>query len=135
MKEQKGLSGELRFQQGQDIIEFALALPLLLLLICGIMDFGIVIFSYNSIANAAREGARYAVTRPLANDPAIEAATRQFTIGLNSSDLSVDIDHLASNAVKVDVTYDLSLVTGFVIDAVGGEPNLRIHSATTMKME
>ena len=46
-------------QSGQNLLEFALTLPLLLLLIMGIFDLGRGIYYYSAIHNAAREGARY----------------------------------------------------------------------------
>lgn len=50
-----------RKSRGQSLVEFALVLPLFLLLVFGIMDLGLAVFSYNSITNAAREGARLAI--------------------------------------------------------------------------
>ena len=47
--------------RGQSLVEFALVLPLFLVLVMAIMDLGLAVFSYNSITNAAREGARLAV--------------------------------------------------------------------------
>ena len=41
-------------------MEFALTLPLLLVVIAGIVDFGFVFQRYEVITNAAREGARLA---------------------------------------------------------------------------
>lgn len=46
-------------ERGQALTEMALTLPILLLVILGIMDFGRMVFLYSQIANAAREGARY----------------------------------------------------------------------------
>ena len=46
---------------GAILIEFALTLPLLLLILFGIIDFGFVFRDYHVITNAAREGARVAV--------------------------------------------------------------------------
>jgi Flp pilus assembly protein TadG len=43
----------------QSLVEFALILPLFLLLVLGIFDLGRVIYHYSTIHNAAREGARY----------------------------------------------------------------------------
>jgi Flp pilus assembly protein TadG len=43
------------------LIEFALTLPLLLLIIVGIVDFGFLFQKYQVLTNAAREGARMAV--------------------------------------------------------------------------
>jgi Flp pilus assembly protein TadG len=42
-------------------VEFALILPLLLLLLLGIMDFGFLFQRYEVVTNAAREGARVAI--------------------------------------------------------------------------
>jgi uncharacterized protein (UPF0333 family) len=50
-----------RRSRGQSLVEFALVLPLFLLLVMAIMDLGLAVFSYNSITNAAREGARLAI--------------------------------------------------------------------------
>ena len=46
---------------GQAIVELALTLPLLLLIIMGIFDFGLLFQRYEVVTNAAREGARLAV--------------------------------------------------------------------------
>jgi hypothetical protein len=43
---------------GQTMIEFALVLPLLVLLITGVFDLGNAVFANNTLENAAREGAR-----------------------------------------------------------------------------
>ena len=57
----------LRMQKGQAITEFALILPFLLLLIGGIVDFGLAFFIGQMTENAAREGARVGATiRPAA---------------------------------------------------------------------
>jgi Flp pilus assembly protein TadG len=46
---------------GQALVEFALVFPILMLLVFGIIDAGRLIFTYNTIANAARSGARVAI--------------------------------------------------------------------------
>lgn len=46
---------------GQSLVEFALVLPIFLVLVMGIADLGLAVFAYNSITNAAREGARLAI--------------------------------------------------------------------------
>jgi Flp pilus assembly protein TadG len=43
-----------------EVIEFALTLPLLLLVVLGIIEFGFVFQQYEVVTNAAREGARVA---------------------------------------------------------------------------
>ena len=46
---------------GQSLVEFALVLPLFLLILIGMIDVGRAIWANNSVANAAREAARYAI--------------------------------------------------------------------------
>ena len=48
-------------EQGQAIIEMALTLPLLLLIVLGVFDFGLLFQRFEVVTNAAREGARMAV--------------------------------------------------------------------------
>ncbi len=48
-----------RGARGQGLVEFALTLPLMLLLIAGLIEFGRMLSIYNSVSNAAREAARY----------------------------------------------------------------------------
>ena len=50
-----------RGERGQAIIEMALTLPLLLLIVLGIFDFGLMFQKYEVVTNAAREGARVGV--------------------------------------------------------------------------
>ena len=47
-------------QQGASAVEFAIVLPLLLLFVFGIIEFGILLYNKAVITNASREGARAA---------------------------------------------------------------------------
>ena len=51
---------KLRIANGQGMVEFALVLPILLLVMLGIIEFGRLLFTYSMISAASREGARYA---------------------------------------------------------------------------
>ena len=53
-----------RSQQGTAMVEFAIVAPVLLLFVFGIIDYGRYFFLYNSLTNAAREGARLAAVTP-----------------------------------------------------------------------
>jgi Flp pilus assembly protein TadG len=50
-----------RSESGAELIEFSLTLPLLLLLVLGIIEFGFIFREYEVVTNAAREGARIAI--------------------------------------------------------------------------
>jgi Flp pilus assembly protein TadG len=52
--------GERRDGRGQALVEFALVFPLIVLLLFGVFDLGRAVYAYNTIANAARQGARVA---------------------------------------------------------------------------
>ncbi len=49
----------LRRDRGQSLVEFSLLLPVLLILVLGVIDFGMGLRSYISLTNATREGARF----------------------------------------------------------------------------
>lgn len=53
----------LRDRSGQSLIEFALGASLFLLMLFGIIEFGIGIWRYNMLADLAQEGARWASVR------------------------------------------------------------------------
>ncbi len=50
--------------RGQALVEFAVILPVLMLILLGSIDFGRIMFSYIQINNAAREGVAYAMGQP-----------------------------------------------------------------------
>ena len=62
--------------RGQSLVEFALVLPLFLLLVFGIMDLGLAVLSYNSITNAAREGVRLAIVNQDATNVTSKATSQ-----------------------------------------------------------
>ena len=47
--------------QGSELIEYALVLPMLLLVVLGMVEFGFIFQRFEVLSNAAREGARMAV--------------------------------------------------------------------------
>jgi Flp pilus assembly protein TadG len=66
-----------RSEKGAELIEFALAVPLLLFIIMGLVDFGFMFQRYEVVTNAAREGARIAVLPGYANGD-VEARVRSY---------------------------------------------------------
>jgi Flp pilus assembly protein TadG len=56
-----------QYQHGQGLVEFALILPLFVLIVIGVFDLGRAFFASITITNAAREGARYGTLH--ATDP------------------------------------------------------------------
>lgn len=79
---------------GQALVEFAFVLPVLLLLMVAIVDFGIIFYTQMTVTNAAWEGARAGATivDPTQGDQEITGAVQAAAYGLNSSLLTIDID-------------------------------------------
>jgi Flp pilus assembly protein TadG len=53
----------LRSESGSALIEAALSITVLLILLFGVIEISLALYSYHFISNAAREGTRYAVVR------------------------------------------------------------------------
>ena len=120
-----------RKMRGQGMVEFALMLPIVLLMIYGLMEMARLMQAYLTIQHAAREGARYAITGQsttgvVADRPSsIVSKTRDAATGLqiaSSSDtpnvepgnnpfyLDVSLDPVngggATSVITVTVTYN-----------------------------
>jgi Flp pilus assembly protein TadG len=54
-----------RGQRGQSLVEFAFVLPIIVLVIVAFIEVGRAVFAWNTIANAARQGARVAAVNQL----------------------------------------------------------------------
>ena len=102
-------------RRGAALVESALATTVFLMLTFGIIDFGRMIYSYNSVSHLAREATRYASVRGNSSGhPAsasdVTQAVRNRAVGLNLSLLSVTTTWQPSNApgdtVRVTVSYD-----------------------------
>jgi Flp pilus assembly protein TadG len=83
-----------RRRRGQGLVEFALILPVLLLIIVGTMEFGRFLFVYVSIANAAREGARFGMANPTGSvDMTIEEAARTHVSLVDPSEVDITVGY------------------------------------------
>lgn len=69
-------------RDGQALIEFALVLPLILLLLMGVVDFGRGIFAFNEVSNAAREGGRTGIVNQTLTDIRNRAAAQAIGLGV-----------------------------------------------------
>ena len=76
--------------RGQALVEFAIILPVFFLVVAGMFDFGLGIYSDLTLVNAAREGARLGVIDP-GNTSAIENRVREMAGNLDASKLNVTV--------------------------------------------
>ena len=125
---------ELRSEQGQSITEFALALPILALLLFAVIQFGIAFNNYITLTYATRAGARKAaVARQLSNPVnACQSAIRTSASDLNQSDLTASCTSTWQMGadVTVNATYPYSIsLLGLVVKSG------RLSSTTTERVE
>ena len=118
-------------ERGDGLVEFALILPILMLVLMGIVDLGRAVYAYNVVANSAREGARYGIASPSDTIGMIYAA-RSFAVGLDQNRITVTIDNPTSDTVRVAVHYDFQLVTPLMAQALSGRSTLLLSSQSTM---
>jgi uncharacterized repeat protein (TIGR01451 family) len=125
-----------RPSRGQGFVEFALILPVLLLLMLGIIEFGYVFAAYSGLFNAAREGVRYGVTNPkdvsgiVANaqekiflaDPATVDIVVRYDSGPDTPQFTDPAQVQIGNRVLVSVTCDLHTITPVIQPIVSTLP-------------
>ncbi|WP_296710270.1 TadE family protein [Eubacterium sp.] len=107
----------LKGEKGQDIVEFALVLPILALLLFGIIDYGWIFFNEARIGNAAREGARFAVMNYKEAEASKGALTTEAYLKTQVEDNVKDVlpDNLKSPGANLTVT------VGKITNAPGDE--------------
>jgi Flp pilus assembly protein TadG len=102
-----------RAEQGQNLVELALVLPLLILILAGTLDLGRVFYGYIAVTNAAREGARYAASYPDQTPTAVARALAEAS-GSGLSGVTAIVPAPANGSVTATVSGSFSLVTGLL---------------------
>ena len=124
-------------EKGQSLVETALVLPILLLILTGIIDFGFLFNNYLIVSNASREGARSAVVGKTNSDITTVVKTYASTLDKTKLTITITPDQAAARtkgvAVTVKVVYKYNLITP-VIGAIMPSP-LNLAASTTMRYE
>ena len=130
-------------QKGGVLVEFAIVLPLLILLIAGILEFGILLYNKHVITNASREGARAGIVAET-TDGEIREVVNKFcpnliTFGQDvcplqpSSIIINDGSGIATTGyLKVHVVFDYEFLLPSVLGL--GSP-IQVAAETVMEME
>ncbi len=135
-------------ETGAEIIELALVLPILLLVIGGIMDFGFLFLRYEVVTNAAREGARLGVL-PGYQVPDVQGRVANYLVagGLTAVAPAADVVYateeltpggLTVGVVTVSVQYPNEfLFLGPLASLVGGGAyaDITLNASSTMRRE
>ena len=114
------MTNRLKNERGQTMTELALVLPILIVLVLAIAQFGLAFNNYVTLTDAARAGARVGAVSRNSSSPAsnCSAAVRSAAGGLTQSNLSVSCSSPWSIGSDVTVSasypYSISLL-GWVV--------------------
>ena len=118
-------------KDGQSIIEFAVLLPILLMVIFGITEFGRAILVKNVLHTAAREGARLAVV-----SDSTSAHGRVLEV-LNAAKVTpteiIILYIIPARKVEVTVKTDFNVLSGGILDPFMG--TFELKGKTVMRLE
>lgn len=120
--------------RGNAVIEFALILPLLLLMVFGITELGRAIMTVNVLTQAAREGARVAAVAG-ADSTAVTARVMEVLDAANITPAAGGITISgpdANKAITVTVETDFQILSAKALSIQGV---IRLKGSTVMRFE
>lgn len=149
-KKRAGTSG--RRQRGQSLAEFAVVVPIFLVLVMGIVDFGMGLKSWISITNAAREAARWGAIHCSSGDYTnsdVEQRAIDTATGLDAAALTATVDTSAgvacdasqnsTQSLVVNVDYEYKMITPLagMLSLLGGgsSSSINLSSSADMRIE
>jgi len=105
--------------RGNAVVEFALVLPILLLVVFGITELGRMIMTTNVLNTASREGARLAAVSAISDSLNVHARVEEVldAASIEPSSIVVNYD-AAAHSVSVRVTTDFEILSKSVLPAV-----------------
>jgi Flp pilus assembly protein TadG len=131
-------------QSGASAVEFAIVLPILVLLVFGIIEFSVAFYDKAMITNASREGARGGIVfrvPPVTDDEITNIVNTYLGSSLitfgGPTTANVTVTRSGYNPgdelrVSVNYTYTFLLIPNFVASLSGG---INLVAETIMRME
>jgi len=128
-----------RREDGAAMVEMAIVLPIFLLLVWGVIDFGRLLFTANSMASAVREGARQAavMSDPVASQAVVKARVEAaFTTfgspAITDAEISVDVASVPGSVIVKVTNYPWPTITPLA-SLLGA--NINITRQATFRLE
>ena len=125
-------------EKGNSVVEFALTLPILLLVIFGIFHFGRAIMTTNILYTAAREGARAAAIDTLTTywQPRVNAVLAAGRVHNGISTVTYDP---TTRSVRVTITSQFSVIgrnmPALINGGIGLPDSIPLSASAVMKYE
>ena len=139
------IGDKMKDQKGVAALEFALILPLLVLLAFGIIEFSVLLYDKAVITNASREGARkgivYAYPDRIADGEIMDTVNNycsDYLISLGgTSTINTDISRSGDSSgdpliVRVSYRYNFLVLPNFISELASG---INLVAETVMRME
>jgi Flp pilus assembly protein TadG len=133
-----------RSERGAELIEFAVVAPILIFIIAGIFEFGMMFRALEAVTNAAREGARVGVL-PGYDPPDVQTRVDDYlnAAGLTGTHTTTVADQtLATGAgtftarsVNVSYAYPFVVLSGFAPFFGGSFGSINLTAAAIMRTE
>ncbi len=136
----------MKSERGQSLVEMAISLVILLYLLSGAVEFGILFFQYVQLRDAAQEGALYGSINPPSGptDAAKINAIRTRTLDASSSPIKLKTDtsvvvnvevtgkYCEGGSLKVTVTYPHKVFMPFMSTFIGPTRELKAEVTDTI---
>jgi Flp pilus assembly protein TadG len=133
-----------RSERGAELIEFAIIAPILIFIIAGIIDFGMMFRSFEAVTNAAREGARVGVL-PGYDPPDVQARVDAYLAasgltGPRTTDV-VDVPvttaagTFTARGVTVNYTYQFAVLSAAAPLFGGNFGTVNLNAVSVMRTE
>ena len=138
------MRGQWRSERGAELIEFAIVAPILVFIIAGIIDFGMMFRTYEAVTNAAREGARVGVLPGYADvdvqnrvDSYLAASglSGTHTTAVQNVAVATTAGTFTARAVTLNYTYQFA-VLGVAAPLFGGNfGSVNLNAVSVMRTE
>lgn len=136
-----------RREDGSNLIEFVIVFPILMLILMGILDFGMLMRAQEVVTNAAREGARVAIL-PNYTQTDVRLRVNEYltAAGLSPNDLSAPTSAVSvpvvtpagtftALAVTVSYRYQMFMLSGASAMFGGGIGQVPLQASAVMRSE
>jgi len=136
------LQGRGRNERGALAAEFALLLPVLLTILFGAMEFGMIMYSREVISNASREGARAGIVqaspKPAAGTITTIATSYLTGTGINPANVTITVTGAGGAnpaTLTVNATYQYQWLVPYIPTLLGLPSPLPLSGQATMRHE
>lgn len=121
----------IRSERGAALVEFALVVPLLMMMMCATIDFGLAVYTLNNLTAAAREGGRYGAvlnqtvwSNPAGAQDSVQTRVLNYISGMNNG--------LTPAQVKALIAVSKDATTGIITVQITGYPYKPVTPLSTL---